>query len=224
MQIAKCEFANDTSKTLYRPEIREIREQHRATQSGFAERLGISTSYLNQIENNQRPVSAAVLLALAENYQIDIGAISLGDDDRLLSAVSEALADPVFDNYKPSLQEMKLITQNAPGLAHALIACHQAYRRNSEQLASLDNQLGRAPSTAEPAPYEEVRDFFHFIDNYVHELDIAAEKLAADLDIPGRDIGVALPQYMEDRHRVRIARAGAEEAVLRRFDVHTRVL
>ncbi len=58
--------------------IREIREQHRATQSGFAERLGISTSYLNQIENNQRPVSAAVLLALAENYQIDIGAISLG--------------------------------------------------------------------------------------------------------------------------------------------------
>ncbi|ENP48246.1 hypothetical protein C077_01132 [Brucella abortus 80/108] len=204
--------------------IREIREQHRATQSGFAERLGISTSYLNQSENNQRPVSAAVLLALAENYQIDIGAISLGDDDRLLSAVSEALADPVFDNYKPSLQEMKLITQNAPGLAHALIACHQAYRRNSEQLASLDNQLGRAPSTAEPAPYEEVRDFFHFIDNYVHELDIAAEKLAADLDIPGRDIGVALPQYMEDRHRVRIARAGAEEAVLRRFDAHTRVL
>ena len=67
--------------------IREIREQHKATQSGFAERLGISTSYLNQIENNQRPVSAAVLLALAENYQIDIGAISLGDDDRLLSAV-----------------------------------------------------------------------------------------------------------------------------------------
>ncbi|ELT49002.1 short-chain fatty acyl-CoA regulator family protein [Brucella sp. ZJ1_1] len=204
--------------------IREIREQHRATQSGFAERLGISTSYLNQIENNQRPVSAAVLLALAENYQIDIGAISLGDDDRLLSAVSEALADPVFDNYKPNLQELKLITQNAPGLAHALIACHQAYRRNSEQLASLDNQLGRAPSAAEPAPYEEVRDFFHFIDNYVHEIDIAAEKLASELSIPGRDIGVALPQYMGERHRVHIARAAPEEAVLRRFDAQARVL
>ncbi len=204
--------------------IREIREQHRTTQSGFAERLGISTSYLNQIENNQRPVSAAVLLALAENYQIDIGAISLGDDDRLLSAVSEALADPVFDNYKPNLQELKLITQNAPGLAHALIACHQAYRRNSEQLASLDNQLGRAPSVAEPAPYEEVRDFFHFIDNYVHEIDIAAEKLAAKLDIPGRDIGVALSQYMENHHRVRVARADPDEAILRRFNPETRIL
>ncbi|MBV2144627.1 XRE family transcriptional regulator [Falsochrobactrum sp. TDYN1] len=204
--------------------IRELRQQHQATQAVFAERLGISTSYLNQIENNQRPVSAAVLLALAENYQIDIGAISLGDDDRLLSAVSEALADPVFDNYKPNLQELKLITQNVPGLAHALIACHQAYRRNSEQLASLDNQLGRAPSFAEPAPYEEVRDFFHFIDNYVHELDIAAENLSMRLDIPGRDPGLALAQYMENHHGVRIARAAPDEAILRRFDPAARVL
>jgi len=51
--------------------IREIREQHKATQSGFAERLGISTSYLNQIENNQRPFCAAVLLALSETCQIE---------------------------------------------------------------------------------------------------------------------------------------------------------
>lgn len=213
-----------TKKLYVGRKIREIREQYRATQSAFAERLGISTSYLNQIENNQRPISAAVLLALAENYQIDIGAISLGDDDRLLSAVSEALADPVFDNYKPSLQELKLITQNAPGLAHALLACHQAFRRNSEQLASLDNELGRAPTRAEPAPYEEVRDFFHFIDNYVHEIDVAAESLAAKLDIPSRDIGLALPQYMEERHRVRIARADPNEAILRRFDPNARVL
>lgn len=204
--------------------IRGIREQHRATQAGFAERLGISTSYLNQIENNQRPVSAAVLLALAENYQIDIGAISLGDDDRLLSAVTEVLADPLFENYTPGLQELKLITQNAPGLAHALIACHQAYRRNSEQLASLDNQIGRSASAVDPAPYEEVRDFFHFIDNYVHELDVAAEKIAASVGLPVRDTGVALAAYMEERHGVRIAQAGAQEAILRRFDPAARVL
>ncbi|MFC0245709.1 short-chain fatty acyl-CoA regulator family protein [Falsochrobactrum ovis] len=204
--------------------IRELREQHGATQAAFADRLGISNSYLNQIENNQRPVSAAVLLALAENYQIDIGSISLGDDSRLLSAVTEALADPVFDNYKPSLQELKLITQNAPGLAHALVACHQAYRRNSEQLASLDQQLGRVSTVTDPSPYEEVRDFFHFIDNYVHELDIAAEKLAHFLDIPSRDTGQALVQYIEEEHHVRVARAAPDEAILRRFDPETRVL
>ncbi len=78
LRICKTRHIIMAPKKLYvGRKIRDIREQHKATQSGFAERLGISTSYLNQIENNQRPVSAAVLLALAENYQIDIGAISL---------------------------------------------------------------------------------------------------------------------------------------------------
>ncbi len=213
-----------TRKLYVGRKIREIRESHKATQAVFAERIGISTSYLNQIENNQRPVSAAVLLALAENFQIDIGAISLGDDDRLLSAVTEALADPVFDNYKPNLQELKLITQNAPGLARALIACHQAYRRNSEQLASFDDTLGRAASFTEPTSYEEVRDFFHFVDNYIHDLDIVAEKLAAELGIPERDASVILPGYMEERHKVHIVRAEPDEDIIRRFDPKSRVL
>lgn len=82
--------------------VRELREAGKATQAAFAERLGISTSYLNQIENNQRPVSATVLLALAENFQIDIASISGSDGDRLLSALREALADPVFDVHSPA--------------------------------------------------------------------------------------------------------------------------
>lgn len=204
--------------------IREIRESHKATQAVFAERIGISTSYLNQIENNQRPVSAAVLLALAENFQIDIGAISLGDDDRLMSAVTEALADPVFDNYKPNLQELKLITQNAPGLARALIACHQAFRRSSEQLASLDDRFGQSSAFNEPTPYEEVRDFFHFVDNYIHELDIAAERLAGGLGIGERETGAALGAHLESRHGVRVARAAADEDIIRRFDARSKLL
>ncbi|MGB3416604.1 MAG: short-chain fatty acyl-CoA regulator family protein [Mesorhizobium sp.] len=204
--------------------IREIRDSHKATQSAFAERIGISTSYLNQIENNQRPVSASVLLALAENFQIDIGAMALGDDDRLLSAMAEALADPLFDGYKPSLQELKLVTQNAPGLAHALIACHQAYRRNSEQLASFDDALGRSSTLTEPSSYEEVRDFFHFVDNYIHELDCAAEKLAGKLGISERDTSAILPAYIEQAHKIRIVRAQPGEDIIRRFDPAARIL
>ena len=45
--------------------VRELRESVHATQAAFAERLGISASYLNQIEQNHRSVSASVLLALA---------------------------------------------------------------------------------------------------------------------------------------------------------------
>ena len=172
--------------------VRELREANRATQGQFAERIGISTSYLNQIENNQRPVSAAVLLALAEKFQIDIAELSSGEGDRLLSALSEALSDPLFETYAPSLQELKLISQNAPGLAHALIKCHQAYRRNSEQLASIDDTIGRNASFVETTPYEEVRDFFHFVDNYIHEIDTLAERLAGELRLGEGDNHAAL--------------------------------
>jgi len=202
--------------------VRELRGK--ATQAAFAERLGISTSYLNQIENNQRPVSAAVLLSLAEKFQIDIGSISGGDSDRLLSALAEVMTDPLFEGHAPGLQELKLVVQNAPGLAHALIRCHQAYRRNSEQLASFDDQLGRANTFSEPTAYDEVRDFFHFVDNYVHDLDVAAEHLARKLGIPERDAGGALTEYLEAVHGVRVMRAAPEEQFLRRYDAASRAL
>jgi len=204
--------------------VRELREANRATQAAFAERLGISTSYLNQIENNQRPVSAAVLLSLAEKFQIEIASIASGDDDRLLSALVEALADPIFDGYSPSLQELKLVVQNAPGFAHSLIASHQAYRRNSEQLASFDHQLGRASALSEPTAFEEVRDFFHFVDNYIHDLDIAAERLAGQLDLPDRNAEAAISDYLDSTHGVRIMRAPPGNDLLRRFDPTSRVL
>jgi XRE family transcriptional regulator, fatty acid utilization regulator len=204
--------------------IRELRQVEGLTQVQFAKRLGISTSYLNQMENNQRPVSAAVLLELTAKFQIDLADISQADGDRMLSALSEALSDPLFDSHRPTLQELKLITQNAPSVARALISCHQAYRRAGEQLASLDDTLGRIAPAADPTPYEEVRDFFHFVDNYVHELDIAAERLAAELGLPERETGQALADYLESSHGVRVVRARPGEDFLRRYDSSSRAL
>ncbi len=201
--------------------VRELREAGKMTQAQFAERISISTSYLNQIENNQRPVSASVLLSLAEKFQIDITELSTSEGDRLMSALSEALSDPLFETYKPSLQELKLIAQNAPGLAHALITCHQAYRRNSEQLAGFDDTLGRAAT--ETTPYEEVRDFFHFVDNYIHEIDVMAETLAGELGLGEGDHSM-LATHLEKRHGVRVVRGPADEDYVRRYDPESRVL
>ncbi len=203
--------------------VRELRQAGNATQAQFADKIGISTSYLNQIENNQRPVSAAVLLALAEKFGIDITELSSGQNDRLLSALSEALSDPLFETYTASLQELKLVTQNAPGLAHALISCHQAYRRNSEQLASYDDRFG-APQANETTSYDEVRDFFHFVDNYIHDLDILAESLAGQLKLGEGDSYAALAGFLESRHGVRVVRGDAGEEAIRRFDPTSRIL
>ncbi|WP_105374796.1 helix-turn-helix domain-containing protein [Neorhizobium huautlense] len=203
--------------------VRELRAASNATQSQFAERIGISTSYLNQIENNQRPVSAAVLLALADKFQLDIAELSTGETDRLLSALAEALSDPLFEAYAPSVQELKLVTQNAPGLAHALITCHQAYRRSGEQLASMDDRLGRA-AAAETTPYDEVRDFFHFVDNYLHDIDTAAEKLAFDLGLPSADSYPILTNYLEKQFGVRVVLGPLVADTIRQYEPSSCVL
>jgi predicted transcriptional regulator/transcriptional regulator with XRE-family HTH domain len=204
--------------------VRDLRQSTGATQAQFAERIGISISYLNQIENNQRPVSAAVLLALAEKFRIDLSDLAAGEGDRLMSALSETLTDPLFDAYTPSLQELKLVAQNAPGLAHALIAAHQAYRHNSERLASFDDTLGRSPALAENTPYEEVRDFFHFVDNYIHDIDLAAEKLALAIGTGEADPNAILSGHLERAHGVRIRRGLDSEDMIRAYDPKARIL
>ncbi|MEQ8481138.1 MAG: short-chain fatty acyl-CoA regulator family protein [Hoeflea sp.] len=214
--------------------VRAIRSEHGLTQAGFAAKLGISTSYLNQIENNQRNVSASVLLALAETFSVDIASLSDQDTDRLLADVSEALADPVSGGAQPSLSDIKLVVQNAPSFARAFVALHQAMRRSGDQLAELDETLERSGAMSEPTPYEEVRDFFHYVDNYIHDLDMAGEALSRDL---ARSRGVsakALADHIERRHRVRVViGVGGDEATgsdqggrsgLRRFDPVSRVL
>ncbi|MGX5664401.1 helix-turn-helix domain-containing protein [Rhizobium daejeonense] len=203
--------------------VREIRQASAATQAQFADMIGISTSYLNQIENNQRPVSASVLLALAEKFGIDITELSSGQNDRLLSALTEALSDPLFETYSPSLQELKLITQNAPGFAHALINCHQAYRRNGEQLASYADRAGAATAN-ETTSYEEVRDFFHFVDNYIHDIDQMAEGLAAELKLGEGENYAAMTGFLESRHGVRVVRGDAGDEAIRRYDPKSRIL
>mgnify|MGYP006122533911 CR=1 FL=1 len=51
--------------------VRSLRRRQGLTQAKLAEKLGISTSYLNLIENNRRPLSAPVLIKLAQLFQVD---------------------------------------------------------------------------------------------------------------------------------------------------------
>ncbi|WP_343038907.1 helix-turn-helix domain-containing protein [Paracoccus aestuariivivens] len=200
--------------------MRELRVSRNWNQSQFAERLGISTSYLNQIESNNRPVSATVLLALVDKFQLKVSEIAGGEGDRLLSAFSEALTDPLFESLSPTAQDLKLVVQNAPSVAHALILAHQAYRRSTERLADIDQELARGMSEA--TPYEEVRDYFHFVDNYIHDLDLAAEQLATEMGLPEDPLG-ALRRKLEQQHRISV-RYQENEVALRRFDARSSTL
>jgi transcriptional regulator with XRE-family HTH domain len=88
--------------------LREIRTRLGLTQKDFAAKLGVSLPYLNQMENNNRPVSTAVLLALAQEFGFDVTELSTGDAERLISDMREALADPVFGDDPPPLNDLRL--------------------------------------------------------------------------------------------------------------------
>jgi transcriptional regulator with XRE-family HTH domain len=180
--------------------IRLIRTERGLTQAAFAAQLGISTSYLNQLENNQRHITAPVLLALADVFSVDIKDLSGNEDDRLLADLSEALADPLFAGEPPPAQDLKQVVQNTPAVAHAFLSMHQALRRAGERLAELDDTLERSGAQTDPTPYEEVRDFFHYMDNYIDWLDRAAEDLAGQLDGSRTDRSRALAEFIEARH------------------------
>lgn len=164
-----------TQKLYAGVKLRETRTKLGLTQKVFADRLGVSLPYLNQMENNHRPVSAAVVLALAGEFGLDVTELSAGDAERLVSDMREALADPVFADTTAPLADLRLTASNAPALARAFLELHRAYRQAHERLASLDEALGREGAQTVVSPWEEVRDFFHYCDNYIDAVDRAAE-------------------------------------------------
>ena len=201
-----------TQKLYAGVKLRETRARLGLTQKAFATKLGVSLPYLNQMENNHRPVSAAVVLALAGEFGLDVTELSAGDAERLVSDMREALADPVFADTMPPLADLRLTASNAPMLARAFLELHRAYRQNHERLASLDEALGREGGSALASPWEEVRDFFHYCDNYIDAVDRAAERFAAPEGTP-------LP--LERQARAALSHAGIELRYSDNPDVRT---
>jgi hypothetical protein len=200
--------------------LREFRARLGLTQADYAAKLGVSLSYLNQMENNHRPLSARVVLALAQEFGLNVTELAAGTAERVVADLREALADPVFGGPQPPVADLQLVASNAPGLARAFLALHHAHRRTQERLAQLNEALGRDDGALDQLPWEEVRDFFHYCDNYIDPIDRAAEHFAAA--IPPETRRAALADWLAARHGVTVATT--EDGPLRRFDPRARRL
>src|SRR6056297_2140952 len=208
-----------TTQKLYAgAKLRELRGRIGLTQKAFAEKLGVSLPYLNQMENNNRPVSTTVVLALAQEFGFDVTELQSGDEARLVSDMREALADPVFTGPAPPPSDLRLAASNAPALARAFLDLHAAYRQTHERLASLDEALGREDARLRPSPWEEVRDFFHYCDNYIDAVDRAAERLVT------RDGGPAAEVAARALAAQNVTLRHADCDTIRHYDPETRVL
>lgn len=205
--------------------LRALRSQHKLTQRELAARLKISTSYVNQIESNQRPLTAAVMMALAQGFNIDLSTLMTDGSDRLLADLREALADPVFGETLPNLQELKTVAANAPDMARAMLQLYESYRKTNERLASVDAVLTRDPQNGVQTAYEEVRDFFHYADNYIDPLDRAAEALGVELGEFGPNRLRRLIAYCGEAHDLRVVQTvPTRPDLMRDYDRRTRTL
>src|SRR4030088_3341401 len=80
-------MAGDSGKKLFvGPRFRRIRQQLGLSQTQMAEGLGISPSYINLIERNQRPVTAQILLRLSETYNLQLRDPAASGQERRLNA------------------------------------------------------------------------------------------------------------------------------------------
>ncbi|MEE9455276.1 MAG: short-chain fatty acyl-CoA regulator family protein [Paracoccaceae bacterium] len=193
-----------TQKLYAGVKIREIRLRVNLTQKEFATKMGVSLSYLNQMENNHRPISATVILALAQEFGFDVTQLSAGESTRIVADMREALADPVFGADTPPLADLQLTATNAPSLARAFLTLHRAHCQSHERLASLNEALGREDIGMAPLPWEEVRDFFHYCDNYIDAVDRAAEHFHTIANLAHHSGITAIEGWLKRAHGVEI--------------------
>ncbi|MBL4807405.1 MAG: DUF2083 domain-containing protein [Rhodobacteraceae bacterium] len=210
-----------TQKLYAGVKIRETRLKLSLTQKDFAAKLGVSLSYLNQMENNHRPISAGVVLAMAQEFGFDVTQLSVGEADRMVVDMREALADPVFGDDTPPLADLQLTASNAPMLARAFLTLHQSYRRSQDRLASLNEALGHDSAGIAPLPWEEVRDFFHYCDNYIDSIDRAAENFAKQISLDQTDKRTAIQTHLETAHGIQVQ---FDHGPIRHYDARTKRL
>ncbi|WP_019515537.1 helix-turn-helix domain-containing protein [Sphingomonas sp. Mn802worker] len=190
--------------------LRDLRRAIGLNQRAMAARLGLSVSYLSQLEGGERPLTAAVSAALARHFPAALADIEGEAPARRLSLLAAALADPSVAPI--DAESIGRLADERPDVADRFIALHAAKRAAEERAALAEEAMTTGTDLAGAGarlPWEAVRDWFHDAGNYVDALDRAGEALAGT--------GEALERQIA-QHDVTLAVDPDDAAPLARFD------
>ncbi len=208
--------------------VRRLRRERGLTQAQMAEMLGISPSYLNLIENNQRPLTVPLLLKLGNAFDVDLQAFAEDEETRLLASLKEVFADPLFGTSDLKRQDFRELASVNPALAQAVVTLYQAYRETREDMETLAERVADRDKLqivqTQAFPIEEAREFFHAQSNHFPEIEEAAETLWRALTVEHGDVFGALVDFLnrEVNVRVKVMPGEVMGQSLRRFDRHSR--
>ena len=213
---------NRSRKVLIGPQIRRLRRESQLTQAQMAADLSVSASYVNLIERNQRPVSAALLVRLAETYGVDLAQFAGARGEELLAELLAAFQDPLFAGAGVVREDAIELANSNPVLSEAIAALYRAWRKSQREL----NDLRAAGKAGEKDPVEEARDFIHAHRNHFPALDLIGETIHADAAARPEGTFAALTKRFLDEHRIRVRLLPNEvmAGATRHLDRHSREL
>jgi len=212
-------------KTLLGSKIRRLRQERGLTQAQAAERLGISPSYLNLIEHDERSVTVPLLLKLGQTFGVDLQELSDDAERRLAAGLREVFADATLSGHEVSSDEIARLVAASPKGARAVIDLYRAWRAAREDAQALTLGLPSGTTRRVVLPAEEARDFFEGRANYFAEIEAAAESVRAAAETPD-DLQRSLTELLRRRHGISVSvePRAAMGGTLRRFDPKARTL
>ena len=170
-----------SSKLFLGHRLRRLRRDHQLSQTDMAQSLGISPSYLNHLERNQRPVTATLLFKLADLYEVDVRAFAAGGGARTSTeALTEIFSDALLGDLGVPRYELAELANNAPSVADAIARLYTALKEAGRDPGMSSAGDARALVT----PESWVRDYIQQHRNHYPALEEAAETLGGALSDP----------------------------------------
>ena len=216
------------AKLFAGPRIRRARSELGLTQAAMAGKLGISPSYLNLIERNQRPLTAQVLLKIATHYRLDLGELQREGGSEV-AGLREAFADPLLSGEITGERELIDMADTVPNASAGVVKLYRAYREALDRLSELSGMLSAqgvaAPHAAAQLPIERFRALVEPEPYHHPAIDEAAEAFAARLPRRGEK-RATIAEVLEAQHglALRMLPASAMPLWHLRNDRHTRRL
>jgi predicted transcriptional regulator/transcriptional regulator with XRE-family HTH domain len=204
--------------------VRALRQKDGLTQVELARRLGISASYLNLIEHNQRSLTAPLLLKIAEELRVDLQDWSDGRDDDLAVSLVEVFADPLFTEHGLGAGQIHELVGASPAMARAIVTLYRAFssaRASADSLAGQLYDTQQVPVAARSQlPSEEVSDYIQRRGNYFPELEEAAEALWHRAALDDDELYHGLSRHVSETLGVQleVMRLGGPGGALRHYD------
>lgn len=206
-------------KVFIGPKLREMRQSRKLTQAEFAGELGVSPSYVNLIERNQRPASLKFLITLSDSFGLNWRDLVNDESGLVLSDLRQVTKDPAFGDTLPDVEELRSAIEYSPNLMRGIMNIYNAYRTYGERLAEQSEFLS---GDGDPVLGVEhsAHDFFRSKNNYFDDLEKAAYKCIGRPVGEVEDLHGFLLEYVQQKLNVRVKRVRDEVLgrALRYFD------